>query len=184
MKVTTLDPEPLREACCRLARQAGGFAPDIVVGIATGGAYVGRIVAEELAAAAYVEVSLQRAGTERKSRLRPVLRLLPRRVADYLRLREARHLERRGAQEKHFDVPQDAAARLQGARRILIVDDAADSGATLKAVAEGVERCVGQQAEVKSAVLTVTQSRPLIEPDFALWRDGTLLRFPWSSDYR
>lgn len=65
--------------------------------------------------------------------------------------------------------------------RILVVDDAVDSGATLRTVIATI-RSTWPDAEIRSAVLTVTRSRPLILPDYTLYPRGTLLRFPWSLD--
>ena len=41
-------------------------------------------------------------------------------------------------------------------------------------------RQVLPQAQVRSAVITVTTDNHSAEPDYALWRDHTLVRFPWS----
>lgn len=67
------------------------------------------------------------------------------------------------------------------AGRILIVDDAVDSGATLLRVAETL-RSASPEAQIASAVITVTTRNPAIKPDYTLYNDRTLIRFPWSAD--
>jgi hypoxanthine phosphoribosyltransferase len=68
-----------------------------------------------------------------------------------------------------------------GVCRILVVDDAVDSGRTLEVVLRWLRgRC--PDAEVRSAVLTVTTPRPLLIPDFYLYYPDVLIRFPWSLD--
>ena len=66
-------------------------------------------------------------------------------------------------------------------KSVLVVDDAVDSGNTLLSVVKGI-RIAAPDAEVHNAVMTQTFPKPVIEPDVALWNDGTLIRFPWSKD--
>ncbi len=68
------------------------------------------------------------------------------------------------------------------ARKILVVDDAVDSGYTLSHVLEAVKAVLPAGAEVRSAVITVTTDDPLVMPDFYLYNDKTLVRFPWAMD--
>lgn len=184
MRVITLDPAAFDAACLRLeADVAAAGVPDLVVGIASGGDRVaGRIFGE----VPHVSVSLRRPSTARKERagmLFGVLRRLPRRVADWLRMAEARILASRPARVMPLTLAPDVAAAIAGAQRVLVVDDAVDSGATLRAVLDAVKSVAGDSA-VRSAALTVTTEHPLAEPDHALWRKGVLIRFPWSKDYR
>ena len=65
--------------------------------------------------------------------------------------------------------------------RVLVVDDAVDSGVTLDTVFRSLRETAPPDTEVRAAVVTVTLDRPLIEPDFTLYR-GVLCRFPWSFD--
>lgn len=174
-KVVTLSPEAFAEACCRL--EAATVRPDVVLGIETGG----RFVAEAMhASVPHCYVRLQRAATPRKSRLRGLLSRLPRPVADALRRVESwlRGLRRPVSVEFHGELP----AELQGKNRVLIVDDAVDSGATMHAVREAVCRAL-PDAEIECAAVTVTTRRPLVVPDKVLY-NNVLIRFPWSMDAR
>jgi hypoxanthine phosphoribosyltransferase len=61
-------------------------------------------------------------------------------------------------------------------RRVLLVDDVADSGRTLDLA---VRLLNGQGAEVRSAVI-YTKPTTIIAPDYS-WRDTSLwIEFPWS----
>jgi hypothetical protein len=66
---------------------------------------------------------------------------------------------------------------------VLIVDDAIDSGATLSQVVDIVRRRAPAGARIRSSVITVTTSRPLVRPDYAMFHKQ-LCRFPWSLDAR
>jgi uncharacterized protein len=62
-------------------------------------------------------------------------------------------------------------------KRLLVVDDVADSGRTLELVLELLRRHTGQ---VRSAVL-YTKPRTIVRPDYS-WQETDLwINFPWSS---
>lgn len=106
-----------------------------------------------------------------------MMRLLPAGVKDRLRIAEARRLRKHpGA------APQVTLPPLPDKGSLLVVDDAVDSGRTLRAVLESIAR-EHPDLRVKSAVVTVTTPRPEAMPDYCMFNDGTLVRFPWSADY-
>ena len=61
-------------------------------------------------------------------------------------------------------------------RRVLLVDDVADSGRTLDLA---VRLLVEQGAEVRSAVI-YTKPTTIVEPDFSFKRTDLWIDFPWS----
>lgn len=65
---------------------------------------------------------------------------------------------------------------------ILIVDDAVDSGHTMKSVLEKT-RSLAPNSTIKLAAYVITQKNPVIEPDFYEHRD-LIVRFPWAVDSR
>lgn len=184
MKVTTLTPESFAEACERLEKLCRDFNPDTVVGIASGGVYVAEQMFSELP---HVRIACQRPSTHFKQsheRLFRMIRRLPRCFRDQLRIWEARRLAGRPAQPV-LPVILDDTVRdtLQRSKRVLIIDDAIDSGTTMRAVCDAVDTVPGDRRRA-IATLTVTTANPVIEPDFSLMPRGTLLRFPWSKDYK
>jgi hypoxanthine phosphoribosyltransferase len=62
--------------------------------------------------------------------------------------------------------------------RVLLVDDVADSGRTLKLAVELIE---AMGAEVRSAVL-YTKPTTIIQPDFSWAATGKWIAFPWSAE--
>lgn len=166
------------------------FAPDLVVGIETGGARVADAMVEGLGAPRLVGVRVQRPATKLKSRLDlgRFFSRLPRGVVDHLRWAE---VEMREAMLRDRPAPVESAAGsllatsgLQeaavDARRILVVDDTIDSGRTLTIVTRAVEM-VNPAAEIRTAVLASTWRRPPVQPDYCLY-GRCLLRMPWSFD--
>lgn len=188
MRVITLNPSQFIDSCGMLAHaiSSAGFSPGLIVGIRRGGEDVARNIAEYFPSARMAFVSLQRPSTGRKRKLaslvRPIIRIVPRIVLDMMRILEAKMLSGRKPRPlSHFLLPE-ALCNL-GPVRILLVDDAVDSGHTMLSVAEALRRC-NPEAELRTAALTVTTSRPLVIPDFKLYNDNTLIRFPWSMDAR
>ncbi len=194
MQVVTLNEEALSKASRDLwsSVERSGFRPTHVVGIVTGGAVVvDRMRATLPRDVRTVKVSMARPGTEMKRRSASgrLLARLPYAVTDRLRVLEAAVLARRngnGAENGWRDLsPEDATAlgditQTPGAR-VLVVDDAVDSGRTLAAVAGRLRDNAGAD-RVKTAVIVQTQPDVVMQPDYRLF-DGVLCRFPWSNDY-
>lgn len=181
LQVITLSDNDFRLACQRLEKAvtAKGFRPDAVVAICSGGCYVADNM---FPGAARIEVAMSRGGTKAKSGfLGSVLRALPRTLQDGLRIAEAGFMGMtRGKNAEIQPVDLDFATGPEY-RRILVVDDAVDSGVSLASVVEGVRRSF-PGAEIMSAVITVTTAEPIIQPDVLLYRK--LIRFPWSADFK
>ncbi len=194
LTVRTLDRTDFETACTALmAVVEQSYAPTLLIGVRTGGL----VVAEAMARAATAQIPVapltcRRAATVAKARLpmlAPALAALPRRVTDTLRVAELRlSAGRRRSRVPVQEVDQaeaDAiAVRLRAApagERLLVVDDAVDSGVTLDAVLRVLRGFCQTDIEIRSAAVTVTLDNPLVQPDFALHR-GVLCRFPWSFD--
>jgi hypoxanthine phosphoribosyltransferase len=180
--VLTLDAAAFDAACSRLETLVSAtYSPDLVLGIRRGGAEVSRRLFPDVL---HAEVSMHRPTTAGKRRLLSgrLLRSFPYVVLDRLRVWEARWLNRRAPRPYPEGVtPAEVPELPAGVCRILVVDDAVDSGRTLEVVLRWLRgRC--PDAEVRSAVLTVTTPRPLLIPDFYLYYPDVLIRFPWSLD--
>ncbi|MDE6397006.1 MAG: phosphoribosyltransferase domain-containing protein [Muribaculaceae bacterium] len=173
MRVLTLNDTDFTEACRLLEERCRPFDPDLVVGIATGGA----VIAEQIfPAVRHLTVTARRPSSVGKGRLSPlmsVVRRLPVPVKNIMRMAESRILS-----FKRPVIPKLAPIDTGDAKRILVVDDAVDSGATLS----GVLSAIRSEGTVRSAVITITTSGPIIRPDYSLYNNNTLIRFPWSMD--
>lgn len=166
------------------------FQPDVVIGVATGGQHVADAM-NFSGDCQRLTVRRQRQVTRVKAAvgLRRILSVLPTQVNDLLRRMEmtARRtvfrLRNHEAESSEVVVIGGSVdSILARPVKVLVVDDAVDSGGTLRDVIEFV-RSHNAAAEIRSAVIVVTFEQPLVRPDFALWRQ-TIVRFPWSSDAR
>lgn len=190
----TLRQPAFDAACAALMRLVeADYAPTLIVGIRTGGLIVAEAMAHARSDALPVlPLTSRRTSTGRKMRL-PGLRTsianLPRPLADLTRRLEHQWVTtrrvHRDQQQKIDRTEADAIAawlRTSPQRgRILVTDDAVDSGVTLATVLQTLQDIDHPGMELRAAVITQTLPNPRVVPDYVLWR-GTLCRFPWSLD--
>lgn len=195
MKVLTLKDHDFQTACRQLRQRFEGHSgvPAITIGIERGGLYVARFFCgpEPL-----VSIRCQRKTTRLKSGIAVLLiRSLPRPVSDLLRISESRLLgifsrlaihRSESAKDTMCDEewPEEtieALGRLSPGELVAVVDDAADSGQTLRKVCHAL-RSRFPKLHFATAVITATRREGADTADVALFRNNTLVRFPWSAD--
>jgi hypoxanthine phosphoribosyltransferase len=188
-------PQPAFDvACTNLMRLVeADFAPTIVVGIRAGGLTVARaMVRTSTTDLPVLPITCRRAATTAKLRLpwlRALLAALPQPMVDLLRRLEYRLLITRRtrtppAQSIDREETATIAATLaacSAAPRVLVADDAVDSGITLMTVLRLLTEICPSGAEIRCAAITQTFEHPAVRPDYVLYH-GVLCRFPWSLD--
>lgn len=193
--VRTLEPTAFDAACAELRQLiVDGGRPDVLVGIRTGGLVVATNLARDaLADVPVLPLTCRRSGTAAKQRMSGDTRLLarlPRPVRDRLRLVEHRVVTSRRAPAssgaREVDPTELASLRTwcadrRAGARILVVDDAVDTGATLAHVLGAVRSVASPGSTIRTAAITVTTALPAAAPDVVLFH-GWLCRFPWSLD--
>lgn len=190
-RVVTLYDSQFQEECLRLstAVMTSGFMPDLVIGIRHGGSEVADYLGFKDAMRLDVVVgsSYQRRneyiGNMLKYVPRPVLNLL-RRIA--LWSKGKRNRIRQNLQIAYFPKDECCAGveeifSKNTVRNVLVVDDAVDYGMTMRLVLTDLRKRI-PIADIRSAVITVTTKRPIEMPDYYLYNNKTLIRFPWSMD--
>ncbi len=184
MKVITLGPKKFEEACRQLARKISVAFPegfDVIVGIPRGGKFVAEKLLNDFPDANYTEIQLQRDVTKyKKGAVNRVLKRLPTTVTNLLRIIESYLLRKRPVADKEVRIPDLSLP--SSCKRVLLVDDAVDSGRTLLAV-KNIIKELAPDASVVTAVITVTTKDPVIIPDVRLYNALVLVRFPWSADF-
>lgn len=192
--VVTLYPDQLASSCLQLSQdiQKSGFEPTLLVAVLRGGAEVAARMRQQFPQADYCEVRLSRPGTKQKNQglMHRMLQRSPRWICNLLREIESRvnlwiGLFKKPRRIGTIELPPEIVlqAQEQTEPRILLVDDAIDTGAT---IAEARQQLLSffPGAEVRVAVITVTTDRPVCDADYCLFHNHTLCRFPWSGDYR
>lgn len=187
MKVITFTIEDFKSACHSLQKTVArsGFKFDTLVGIASGGDYV----ANQFDSPNIFSVAMRRPSTASKQGIASlILPYLPAFLCRWLRIAEAKWLQWRNSRRPANQIPDCnispfLAKHLESPRNVLIVDDAVDSGITLKAVYDAIKKR-SPKSTIMTAAITQTQRNPVAKPDFALFRNETLIRFPWAKDMR
>ncbi len=201
MQVLTLHPHSLEQHAARLAKLVESGAPakfDAIVAVRHGGSYVCDAFCQYFPKKNYeerFEVTLQRPSTKRKNGIvSRILRFLPYPILDLMRMGESKVLswkrstindQRSKVAIPEIEVPEGLARLLREEKtpNILIIDDAIDSGYTLFAITEALKKA-NSNATLRIAVMTETTEQPHIRADYSLYRNKTLIRFPWSNDYK
>lgn len=164
----------------------------LVLGIADGGIPVSVIVSNYLKTETknIVEnesILVQRPSTkvkkkslQREKMLKSIFKILPILILDYLRISEHKKLSKRTENDLIREVKYNSEIDFSIYDLILIVDDAVDSGASMKAVFDDLSAKISGLI-IKTLSVVVTQRKPIFEPDYFQFRD-VLIRFPWSLD--
>ncbi len=193
MKVITLNDVGFKLACSKLAAKI--IDEDIValIGVRTGGAVVANQIADYIRVSnrelKLYEVSASRRMTvsKKSNHIKKTLKLFPRVVLNSMRVAECCFVNVRMRffsnvdRSVYFDDALRSYLRDLKGGVIYLIDDAIDSGATIKQIIDEF-KVINSELKIKVAVLVVTQSNPLVLPDVSLYRK-VLLRFPWSNDF-
>ena len=167
---------------------------DAIVAVRRGGSFVCDSFCRHFPKERYGErydVTLQRPSTKHKNAaVNRLLKCLPTGVLDLMRMTESCLLALRSrtkgkSRTPRVELPEELTKTLKKTEnpRILVIDDAIDSGDTLFAIVAALKGSY-PKAIIKIAVMTETTGHPRIHADFTLYRNKTLIRFPWSNDYK
>lgn len=182
-RVVTLSWNALDDLCEQLACKITALygEPMLVVGISRPGYEVARRVAVRWTGVPVVMANSQRGLTpvKRSFIINALLKRIPRRVADMLRIAESSLCLKR-KKPRRVEIPE-MEFQISPGEMVLIVDDSADSGATLA----GAIRVAGERwpgSRIITATITTTRSQLLVHPDVSLMPECTLVRLPWAID--
>jgi len=190
MKVLTLNNETFEKESLKLISKLE-VKPDLVVGIVKGGSYVLEAIKKHptINDGLFELITLQRQSTKIKQRyLKPFLFVLPYRILNKLRVLESKQVTSKISKINlkqlqnivlKFEIENTKAKSI---KNILIVDDAIDTGKTMFIVKNNLKQKF-PKAKIEIAVLTWTIDSSIVKPDYYLYKN-TLLRFPWSNDYK
>lgn len=182
MRVITYDEKDIKEGCRQLADKItrNNFKPELILGVKTGGVDIAKGLHKYFPTSDLKFCSVKKKSHAGKTRrIKNHLKKLPRFILDFLRIIEARflfHLRSRTSVDEVI-LPDEIDKK----NTFLIVDDALDTGTTLQSIIAEL-KLKNQKAAIQTAVFTVTTKQPVIFPDYTLFNNQTLLRFPWSRD--
>ncbi len=185
MQVITYTPQLLQAAaeCLSSQIQRSGIRPSYLVAIQHGGAVLGQLMKDAFPEAEYHEIKLTRSVGINKGFLRPIIKVLPMKLRDWLRMFEITLID----QKKKTCLPErygsvELSVSPKAGDTILLIDDAIDTGATILKARDTIQQLY-PDVKIAISVITVTTEHPLCDADYYLYHNQTLCRFPWSMDY-
>lgn len=169
----------IKEYSLHLAHKVSnsGWMPDHILYVERAGLFVGYVISR------YFDCSISgiycgRSGTSLKSKVKIILRLLPRAVTHLLREIEIKSNIHSIKEERKVYI--DSMYPPKG-KNLLVVDDAIDTGYSIEAVWDHLMQKGYDKDRVKIAVLTTTQPDIKRSADISLYKE-TVFAFPWSYD--
>jgi len=164
------------------------YSPDLLIGIESGGGYILRrmnFLKLDAVQCAFVRAARSGSKIKKKSRLKSLLKLFPRKVNNVLRLgehffREMRYKSEKAANNRNVEISDSERAKIVHGKIICLIDDAVDTGSSLVAVRDAII-AINPTATIVFASIVQTFSQPILAPDLVLYKD-VLVRFPWSED--
>lgn len=184
MELVTLEEQHFKTACQKLAEkvQHMQFRPDVIIGIRSAGVYVADEVAKSYPQAkVYYIKPLDNKPSSRKL-FNVLFRITPEWLLKKLReLKETGRSTKKHTLSRKFEIP--AEVKELGKQHVLLVDDSVDGGSTLGSAAK---RLVALNPDITlfTATIAVTRRYAICKPDVSLYRPGTLVRYPWSVDFK
>ena len=192
MKVISLYGNDFSDCCIKLWSDINNdFKPDLVIEIANGGCFVVDAMPFDENSLPIITVKKQRRLTTWKenkyfSFIVDTLVLLPQALLNILRLIEFKlqlWFTKRKYRKLDYQFNERELKNIKQALNILIVDDAIDTGATIRSVLADVREHASSHATIKVAAVVQTTKSPFIIPDYCAYH-SVLVRFPWSKDSR
>lgn len=181
MKYVTVSMKELKEESKKWAKRIEkDYYPDLIVYIAKAGSVIGNEFSKEMNIPMIGVETVRKKGNGIKNRLAPIIRKLPNCIRNFLiSIELISGIHKRNSERKVIIL--DDIKKYKNIKRILVVDDSVDTGASVLAVKEVLKKEFGD-TEIRIAGLNVwKKSDELIHTDYALYKN-TIIKAPMSKD--
>ncbi|NCB92493.1 MAG: phosphoribosyltransferase [Clostridia bacterium] len=178
-ELMVLNVDDVKKMSIQLA-QSVKETPDLVAFVAKGAYLIGQTVAEYFDVP-LIEIEAVRSGNQLKDLVRPLLTILPGSVKVWLRKKEMNAGTHAQNRERHVAINDPNKILGRDFHTILLVDDAVDTGNTILAVAETLQKALPQAHIITAAFFVFEASKELVHMDYNLYGD-TIFSAPWSND--
>lgn len=197
MKILNCLGKDFDETCFNLANKiiSDNYKPDIVIGIAKGGAKVGAKVYEYIkignSNVRYCDVKIQHPCTifMKNFGIKKLFKIMPksslnllRKIILYIREFNWTYFSHNVKRIGEVKLPDNIIKYISNNNycKILIIDDAIDSGKTVTLLYDYI-KSINSYSIIRCGVLNTTFRKPCFIPHYCLY-DRVILRFPWAFD--
>lgn len=153
---------------------------DLVIFIAKGSYTIGQKLSE-LGKCPLLEIKATRKGNKLKKIVSPILKLIPKKIKMYLRNKEVKS----NVHEKNIDrnviYDREIWNKYKDSRKIVLVDDSVDTGYSIKACKEEIEKFFPNSNIKVAAFNYFDKSSSVIKVDYYIYKE-TMMNGPWSND--
>lgn len=153
---------------------------EIVIFIAKGSFQIGKVISEQLKCP-LLEIRAKRKGNKLKEILKPILKIIPRRIKEQLRKKEFNSNYHENNKDRIITFDEREWEKYKNVKNIIIVDDSVDTGNSMIQVKEKVQEYF-KEAKIEIAALNYFEkSKKIINTDYYIYKDY-MLNGPWSND--
>jgi hypoxanthine phosphoribosyltransferase len=184
LKVKTLTEKELKKSFQNFFNNIiHEYNPEVIFFVANAGVYLKQMIDGEYDNSKFHILKMQRKTTPVKNILfnkikLQLLRKLPNSILNFLR-----NIEHKIYLKTKFSEVSKNKITIKNfnKKKILIVDDAIDTGSTMKLIIDSIKDS-NPESIVKTAVIVRTNHNSIVVPDYLIFKN-ILIRFPWSLDY-
>lgn len=153
---------------------------DLVIFIAKGSYTIGKKLSE-LGNCPLLEIKATRKGNKLKKIISPFLKLIPKKIKMYLRNKEVKSNVHEKNIERNVIYNIEKWSKYKECKNIILVDDSVDTGYSIKACKEEIERFF-PNSNIKVAVFNYFEkSENIIKVDYSIYKE-MMMNGPWSND--
>ncbi len=181
MEYVELSIENVKEKSKELYNQIiQNYDYDLVIFVAKGAYLIGKELSK-LNNVPLLEIQASRKGNKLKKILKPLLKLIPKKLNVYLRKKEMNSSFHENNPERMILIDEKKYGKHKRAKKILLVDDSVDSGNTIAQAKEKIKTFF-PKSRLKIAVFNYFEkSEGIIKVDYSLYTN-TMINGPWSND--
>lgn len=153
---------------------------DLVIFIAKGSYTIGKKLSE-LGNCPLLEIKATRKGNKLKKIISPFLKLIPKKIKMYLRNKEVKSNVHEKNIERNVIYNVEKWSKYKECKNIILVDDSVDTGYSIKACNEEIERFFPNSNIKVAAFNYFEKSENIIKVDYSIYKE-MMMNGPWSND--
>jgi len=181
VKYIELSIESSKKICKDLAKKVSEDKQiDLVIFIAKGGFLMGKYISEYFSCP-LIEINATRSGNKIKEKIKKLLTKLPKSIKKILRTFELKSNVHAQKIERNISIDDEIWKKYKKSKNILIVDDAVDTGNSMKQVYNYVETYFNDSKIYTAVINCSNMENTIFNVDYKIY-ENYIVGGPWSND--